>query len=158
LSKISRQTLDFKKPLNLSQAWGQILSRTQIDRETELAYSWISVDDLQRFNVASADFDGIANLISAGSSLNLGLFLVEYEKGKVKGKAKGRFGIPLEGKIIIRERSKDGIISSSKCKPNKIIELNISIEKPGIYTVEVKDKDNNIFDNLGEIEVKSSDL
>ncbi len=85
LSKISRQTLDFKKPLNLSQAWGQILSRTQKDEETELAYSWISIDDLQRFNVASADFDGITNIISSGSSLNLGLFLVEYEKGKVKG-------------------------------------------------------------------------
>ena len=57
----------------------------QIDQRTGLAYSWLTIDDFQRFQVKLTDFDGITNLISIGSSLNLGLFLIEYEKGKIKG-------------------------------------------------------------------------
>ena len=85
LVKIARQTMNFSKSLHLSQAWGQVLSRTQLDQRTGLAYSWLTIEDLQRFGCGLADFDGMANLISTSSSLNLGLFLVEYEKGKVKG-------------------------------------------------------------------------
>lgn len=85
LDEIARQTLNFKKPLNLSQAWGQILSRIQLDEEKELAYSWFSLDDFEKFGVDITDFDGITNLISTSSKVNLGLFLVEYERGKIKG-------------------------------------------------------------------------
>jgi len=85
LNNIAKHTLDFSKPLNLSRAWGQILSRTKLDKETGLAYSWLTAEDLKRFEVGLTDFDGIANIISAASLANLGLFLVEYEKGKVKG-------------------------------------------------------------------------
>ena len=85
LDEIARQTLNFEKPLNLSQAWGQILSRIQLDEEKELAYSWFSLDDFEKFGVGIADFDGITNLISTSSKTNFGLFLVEYEQGKIKG-------------------------------------------------------------------------
>ncbi len=85
LSKIAKNTSDFKKPLNLSRAWGHVLSHTKLDQETGLAYSWLAVDDLNGFDASLADFDGITNMISAVSSINLGLFLVEYEKGKIKG-------------------------------------------------------------------------
>jgi len=85
LAEIARQTLDFEKPLHLSQAWGQVLSRTQLDQKTGLAYSWLTLEDFERFGCNLTDFDGITNLISTSSALNLGLFLIEYEKGKVKG-------------------------------------------------------------------------
>ena len=85
LVEITRQTLDFDRPLHLSQAWGQVLSRTQLDQRTGLAYSWLTIEDVEKLGCSLNDFDGIANLISTSSSLNLGLFLVEYEKGKVKG-------------------------------------------------------------------------
>lgn len=85
LNKIASQTLLFNKPLNLSRAWGQVLFRIQLDKKTNLAYSWITPEDFERFGVGLADFDGITNIISAGSSVNLGLFLIEYEKEKVKG-------------------------------------------------------------------------
>jgi phosphoesterase RecJ-like protein len=85
LNRIARYTLDFQKPLNISRAWGQVLARTKLDQKTGLAYSWITPEDLARFEVSSADFDGITNIISAASFVNLGLFMVEYKKGKVKG-------------------------------------------------------------------------
>ena len=85
LTKIARQTMDFDKPLHLSQVWGRVLSRMQIDPRTGLAYSWLTLNDFQRFQVTLTDFDGITNLISTGSPLNLGLFLIEYERDKIKG-------------------------------------------------------------------------
>jgi len=85
LNKIVRGTLAFEKSLNLSKAWGQILARTTLERKTGLAYSWISIDDLKRFDITTRDFDGITNLISAGSPVNLGLFLVEQKPGLIKG-------------------------------------------------------------------------
>lgn len=97
LSKIARQTLDFSKPLNLSRAWGYVLSRTKLDEETGLAYSWMTTEDLGRFGAGLADFDGITNIISAVSCINVGLFMVEYEKGKIKGSLRSE---PAGGKNV----------------------------------------------------------
>lgn len=85
LSKIVRQALTFDKPLNFSRAWGRVLSYLKLDERTKLAYSWISLEELGGLGVSLADFDGITNLISSASPISLGLFLVEYEKGKIKG-------------------------------------------------------------------------
>lgn len=85
LNKIIGQTLAFKSSPNFSKAWGRVLFRAKLDQKTNLAYSWFSAEDFEKFGVKSADFDGITNLISTGSPLNLGLFLVEYEKGRIKG-------------------------------------------------------------------------
>ena len=85
LNKIASQTLDFSKPLNRSRAWGYVLARIKLDQETGLAYSWVTPADLNRFEANLVDFDGITNIISAVSRINVGLFLIEYENGKVKG-------------------------------------------------------------------------
>ncbi len=85
LAEIARQTLDFNQPLILSKAWGQVLSRIQLDARTGLAYSWLTIEDFERLGCSLTNFDGIANLISTSSNMSLGLFLVEYERGKVKG-------------------------------------------------------------------------
>lgn len=85
LPEIAERTVDFERPLYLPQAWGQVLSRIQLDPKTGLAYSWLAADEFERFGCSLTDFDGLANLISTSSSMNLGLFMVEYERGKVKG-------------------------------------------------------------------------
>ena len=97
LNKIAKQTLDFSKPLNLSRAWGYVLARTKLDEATGLAYSWVTPADLGRFDVNLADFDGITNIISAVSRINVGLFLIEYENGKVKGSLRSE---PASGKNV----------------------------------------------------------
>lgn len=85
LSKIVCQTLAPDKPLNFLKAWGQVLSRVKLDKATNLAYSWASLEDLNNRKVGMTDFDGMTNLISASSPVNFGLFLMEYEAGKIKG-------------------------------------------------------------------------
>ena len=97
LDKIAKQTLDFSKPLNLSRAWGYVLARTKLDQETGLAYSWVTPADLSRFEANLVDFDGITNIISAVSRINVGLFLVEYESGKIKGSLRSE---PAGGKNV----------------------------------------------------------
>jgi phosphoesterase RecJ-like protein len=85
LNQIATQTLLFHKPLGFYRAWGQVLSQTKIDKKTGLAYAYLDIDSFERLGMKLVDFDGLANLVSTSSPLNLGLFLIEYEKGKVKG-------------------------------------------------------------------------
>jgi len=99
LSKITRQTLTMDSPLNFSKAWGKVLSRAKLDEKTNLVYSWLAFDDLDRCKVSLADFDGITNLISSSSPVNLGLFLVEYEKGKIKGSLRSE---PYKGRDVVK--------------------------------------------------------
>lgn len=99
LNKITRQTLTFDRPLNFSKIWGQVLSRTTLDQKTNLAYSWLTLDDLLKYKATLADFDGITNLISTSSPVNLGLFLVEYERGRVKGSLRSE---PYRGRDVVK--------------------------------------------------------
>ena len=99
LSKITRQTMTIDSPLNFSQSWGRALSKTKLDEKTNLAYSWVSFDDLEKYKINLADFDGITNLISSSSPISLGLFLVEYEKGKIKGSLRSE---PYGGRDVVK--------------------------------------------------------
>lgn len=96
-NKIVRQTIHYQKPLNLCRVWGQVLARTKIDEVTGLAYSSLNSEDLTKSGVKMADFDGITNIISAASRINLGMFLVEYEKGMIKGSLRSE---PSAGKNV----------------------------------------------------------
>lgn len=99
LNKITSQTLTPDRPLNFSKAWGQVLSRTKLDKDTNLAYSWITLEDLNKYKVDLVDFDGITNLISTSSPVNLGLFLVEYDRGKIKGSLRSE---PYRGRDVVK--------------------------------------------------------
>lgn len=99
LNKITRQTLTLDNPLNFSKAWGCALSRIRLDEKTNLAYSWFAFDDLNKYKLNLTDFDGITNLISTGSPINLGLFLMEYEEGKIKGSLRSE---PYKGRDVVK--------------------------------------------------------
>jgi bifunctional oligoribonuclease and PAP phosphatase NrnA len=98
LNKIVRQVLSSDRSLNISRAWGEVLYRTKIDSSTNLAYSWLKLEDFGRLGVRLVDFDGITNIISSGSSSNVGLFLVEYKEGKIKGSLRSE---PNGGKNVV---------------------------------------------------------
>ena len=88
LDKIVRSTLAFhpaSKRYDAGRAWGLVLNRITLDKRTGLAYSWISSQELKDFKTKTGDFDGITNLISAGSPISLGLFLTEHRPGQMKG-------------------------------------------------------------------------
>lgn len=99
LSKITRRTLTPDRPLNFSKAWGKVLSRTKLDETTNLAYSWATLEDLDKHKLSLVDFDGITNLISTSSPVSLGLFLVEYDGGKIKGSLRSE---PYGGRDVVK--------------------------------------------------------
>lgn len=99
LNRIVKQTLTFEEPLNFSRPWGSVLSRSKLDEKTKLAHSSISFNDLNKFKVSLADFDGITNLISTASPINLGLFLVEHKEGLVKGSLRSE---PYGGRDVVK--------------------------------------------------------
>jgi hypothetical protein len=76
-----------------------------------------------------------------------------YENGRIKGK----FGIPLLGKLVLKEKIKNLEILRIDCIPHESVQLDARIKRSGIYRVEILDEENNLFEQIGEIEVKSID-
>lgn len=97
LTKISRNTLGMTDQINISKIWGKALSRIKNDRKVNLAYSWVSLKDLNECQISLADLAGISSVISTISQANYSLFLVEYEKGKIKGSLRSE---PFKGKNV----------------------------------------------------------
>ena len=85
LTKIARRALTTQKPQAISKIWGRALSRVKNDKKTGLAHSWVSLQDFKECGVVPSDLAGISSVIGTASQVNLTLFLVEYEPGKIKG-------------------------------------------------------------------------
>jgi len=98
LFKIIQKTLTLENPLNYSKIWSRALSRITEDKEKGLTFSWISFKDLQECQAKLSDLKGIIGLISNASSTNSCLFLVEYEKEKVKASLRSE---PYRGKGVV---------------------------------------------------------
>lgn len=99
LNKIFSQILSLDKSLKISRAWGDILSSVELDPLTKMAYVCLNANDFTRLGVRFVDFEGITNMISFASPRNFGLFLIEYEKGKVKGSLRSE---PNGGMDVVR--------------------------------------------------------
>lgn len=89
LIKIIRRTLNLRfQPTSQPQTakiWGQALSRVKLDKKSGLVYSWISWEDLKESKVQPFHLARIPSVISSIFPAKFTLFLVEYEKGKIKG-------------------------------------------------------------------------
>ena len=85
LSEIIQKTLTLGNAISCSEIWARVLSRITEDKQYSATFSWVSLKDLQECNANLSDLKGMINLISNASSTNLSLFLIEYEKGKIKG-------------------------------------------------------------------------
>jgi phosphoesterase RecJ-like protein len=68
-----------------TRIFGKILSRIKAIPEKNIVYSWVSESDLKSHPSLIFDISGAASIISKESSCDYALFLVEYEKGKVRG-------------------------------------------------------------------------
>lgn len=97
LEAISRQVLTLGKSLSASKIWAEALSRVTLDLKNNFAFSWVSFEDLKKYQVSPPDLNGISSLISTISGVSFSFFLVEYEKGKVKGSLRSE---PYKGKNI----------------------------------------------------------
>ena len=98
LSKIANCVLSSKSIFQKesSEIFGKVLSRMEVISDYGIAYSYLSFDDLRK-NFSSFDLNGIPSLLCKESTCNFALFLVEYEKGKIKGSLRSE---PFKGKRV----------------------------------------------------------
>jgi phosphoesterase RecJ-like protein len=85
LEDISQKTLTSGKSLIDSKIWAEVLSRVVLDQKRKFVFSWVSFEDFEKYQISISDLDGIASLISTVSDASFSLFLIENEKGKIKG-------------------------------------------------------------------------
>ena len=72
------------KSLNGLKLWGQVLSRIKINRQHNIAFTYIKADDFPQFGVSEEELDGIANFLNVITDVNFSLVLhLEKEKTKV---------------------------------------------------------------------------
>lgn len=83
---------DFKK-VNLV---GEILSRIKVEEKTGLAYSFATLQDIQKLG-PDFNFDLLCNFISMASPINFGLFLTEKSEQEVSGSLRSE---PHSGKEV----------------------------------------------------------
>ena len=84
LSHIAHETYQ-KKNLPSLRIWGEALSRAMVSKETEVAVSFITYDDLRQHDANLEDLSGVVNLLNTLPNTKFALLLTEYEPGKIKG-------------------------------------------------------------------------
>jgi len=85
LEDISQKILTSGKSLIDSKIWAEVLSRVVLDKKRKFVFSWVYFEDFNKYQISISDLDGIASLISTISDASFSLFLIESEKGKIKG-------------------------------------------------------------------------
>ncbi|HJN62401.1 MAG TPA: bifunctional oligoribonuclease/PAP phosphatase NrnA [Candidatus Parcubacteria bacterium] len=97
LTKIIRQELIPRYGTLNNKIWGQVLSRVKFEKQKGLAYSSLTYENLKEQSINSLNLTGVASTISTIFPANLSLFLVEYEKGKIRGSLRSE---PFRGKRV----------------------------------------------------------
>ena len=102
LVKIVNQTLSIESNFSLIIC-GKVLSRIKTIPEHSLVYSWLSYQDLKNQPFSTGDPTEIldngwaTSIISKAATCNYALFLVEHEKGEIKGSLRSE---PFKGKKV----------------------------------------------------------
>jgi len=87
LSKIINQVLFSKSAYSPGplKSFAKVLSRIKFIPENKIVYSWLSFEDLKGKSSENFELDGICSVIGKEEKCDFALFLLEYEKGKVRG-------------------------------------------------------------------------
>lgn len=85
VNKIAKYVFQGKTTASL-KVWGTALSKVKCDSPTDMAYSWVSYNDLQYGGMNMGDLDGLPEVINTVSNSRFSLLLSEYEPGKIYGR------------------------------------------------------------------------
>ena len=84
LNLINGWTLKNKTP-DVLRLWGATLSRLTRHEGLDLAYTYLTREDLIKNNVSESESEGIANYLNNLDGVKISLILKETEDGKIKG-------------------------------------------------------------------------
>lgn len=73
------------KSIDALKLWGVVLSRLQNDPKTNITHTYLTLKDLETYNVPDNESEGIANFLNNLENTNIALILKELPGGKVKG-------------------------------------------------------------------------
>ncbi len=85
LKKISEQLFKKREFDGSLKIWGEILSRVSVDPQTKMAFSYISQDDLKKYNSDEKELSESINLLTGIPESKFSLLLMENKFGKIKG-------------------------------------------------------------------------
>lgn len=91
LKKITEQLFKKREFDSSLKVWGEVLSRTNLDLETKMAYSYVTQEDLMRHNSDENDLTGLINLLSGIPESKFSLILIETKFGYIKGSMRSEF-------------------------------------------------------------------
>jgi phosphoesterase RecJ-like protein len=73
------------KTINLLHLWGEVLNRLKKHAELDMAYTYITQNDLTKNKVSDNESEGIANFLNNLEDTKIALILKETADGKIKG-------------------------------------------------------------------------
>ncbi len=73
------------KSIDALKLWGLVLGRLHNDPKTNITHTYLTLKDLETFNVPDNESEGIANFLNNLENTNIALILKEIPGGKVKG-------------------------------------------------------------------------
>lgn len=82
LPKIIKNTYQ-NKSLTSLKLWGKVLSRLKQNKKYNVAYTYVTHDDLQKYNVAKETIEGIANFLNKLAGHKVIFFIKEKKLGEI---------------------------------------------------------------------------
>ncbi len=73
------------KSIAILKLWGLILSRLNKKENTDMAYTYLTLKDLVKYEINDDDVEGISNFLNKLDGAKISLFIKETADGKIKG-------------------------------------------------------------------------
>lgn len=84
LKKIAERLFKKRKFDSSLKIWGEVLSKVTLDPETKMAYSYITREELKKYNSNEDELSGLINLMAGIPESKFSLILIETKFGKIK--------------------------------------------------------------------------
>lgn len=84
LKKIADNLSNKKEAGGSLKIWGEVLARVSVDERTKMAFSFVSEEDLKKYNTNEDELGGLVNLLAGIPESKFSLLLVENKFGKIK--------------------------------------------------------------------------
>ena len=83
ISKVNR-VLFANKTLSVLRLWGLVLSRAQVNKKTGMVVSFITKNNLKKYNPTAKDLKDLSEILNTISESKFSLMLTEKEENKIK--------------------------------------------------------------------------
>lgn len=91
LKKIAEQLFKKRKFDSSLKMWGEVLSRASLDPETGMAFSYVTQENLIKYNSNEDELGGLINLLAGIPESKFSLLLIETKFGKIKASMRSEF-------------------------------------------------------------------